>query len=314
MSTPHTPPRVAVLGGTGFIGRAVTARFQALGSEVLTLARKPSATPVAGRFVPFDLTSAPASELAALLERERTDVVVNAAGGMWGLDDEQMHTANVVLVDRLVEAIGSTAAPARLVHLGTVHEYGLVPVGVSQHEDDVPAPVMAYGRLKLEATERVVSAVRSDGLDAVVLRLGNVTGAGQPGHSLLGVMGAKLAAARAAGEVAELSLAPLTAQRDFVDLDDTVDAIVSAAGTRTARSVLNIGTGSAAPARRLVDLLVEVSGVPVTVTEVPAPEGTGPESEWQQLDISAAREQLGWVPQRTLRQSVESLWADRLNG
>ncbi|GAA1069360.1 NAD(P)-dependent oxidoreductase [Kitasatospora arboriphila] len=314
MSTPHTPPRVAVLGGTGFIGRAVAERFEATGSEVLTLARKPSAVPVAGRFVPFDLTASPASELAALLDREHVDVVVNAAGGMWGLDDEQMHVANVVLVDRLVEAIGAMATPARLVHLGTVHEYGLVPVGTSQHEDDVPAPVMAYGRLKLAATERVVDAVGREGLDAVVLRLGNVTGAGQPGHSLLGVMGAKLAAAHAAGTVAELSLQPLTAQRDFVDLDDTVDAVAAASTTRTARTVLNIGTGAAAPARRLVDLLVEVSGVPVEVTEVPAPEGTGPESEWQQLDISAAREQLGWVPQRTLRQSVESLWADCLPG
>ncbi|MEW1906877.1 NAD(P)-dependent oxidoreductase [Kitasatospora sp. NPDC085895] len=314
MSTPHTPQRVAVLGGTGFIGRAVAARFEATGSEVLTLARKPSAVPVAGRFVPFDLTASPASELAALLERERVDVVVNAAGGMWGLDDEQMHVANVVLVDRLVEAIGAMAAPARLVHLGTVHEYGLVPVGASQHEDDVPAPVMAYGRLKLAATERVVDAVEREGLDAVVLRLGNVTGAGQPGHSLLGVIGAKLATAHASGGTAELTLQPLTAQRDFVDLDDTVDAVVAASTTRTARTVLNIGTGSAAPARRLVDLLVEVSGVPVEVTEVPAPEGTGPESEWQQLEISAAREQLGWVPQRTLRQSVASLWADGLPG
>lgn len=60
-----------------------------------------------------------------------------------------------------------------------------------------------------------------------MLRLGNVIGAGQPGHSLLGVMAGKLAEGRAAGG-AELSLMPLTAQREFLHLQDGIDAMVAA--------------------------------------------------------------------------------------
>ncbi|MFJ5119869.1 NAD-dependent epimerase/dehydratase family protein [Kitasatospora sp. NPDC088548] len=309
MTAPHTAPaRVAVLGGTGFIGRVLGARLLEHGAEVISLARKAPADPAPGRFVAFDLSSDAAADLTELLDRERIDTVVNAAGGMWGLTDEQMYQANVVLVDRLIEAVSAMAAPARLVHLGTVHEYGMAPIGVSQRESDQAAPVMEYGRLKLAATEAVVRAVEAGRIGAVVLRLGNVVGAGQPGHSLLGVMAAKLDAARRAGETAQLSLQPLTAQRDFVDLTDTLDAVILAATDRSAPPVVNIGTGSAASARLLVELLIEESGVPTEITEVPAPAGTGPETEWQQLDITIARERLDWTPRRTLRQAVSELW------
>jgi dTDP-6-deoxy-L-talose 4-dehydrogenase [NAD(P)+] len=302
---------VAVLGGTGFIGRVLCARLAERGHQVLTLARTVPADPPAGRFASVDLSATAPAELAALLDREGVDAVVNAAGGMWGLTDEQMHEANVVLVDRLVEAVAAMARPARLVHLGTVHEYGMAPIGTSRREDDAPTPVMEYGKLKLAATETISRAVADGRIDAVTLRLGNVVGAGQPGHSLLGVMAAKLDEARLAGRTAQLSLQPLTAQRDFVDLADTVDAVLAAIGTRTTAPVINVGTGRATAARVLVELLVEASGVPVEITEVPAPDGTGPETEWQQMDVSLAREQLGWSPTRTLADGVADLWRAR---
>ncbi|MFD0272440.1 NAD-dependent epimerase/dehydratase family protein [Kitasatospora sp. NPDC127111] len=309
MTAAHTAPaRVAVLGGTGFIGRVLGARLLAQGVEVVSLARKAPAVPAPGRFVAFDLSADSPADLTALLDRERIDTVVNAAGGMWGLTDEQMYQANVVLTERLIEAVGAMAAPARLVHLGTVHEYGMAPIGVSQRESDPAAPVMEYGKLKLAATEAVVRAIEAGRLKGVSLRLGNVVGAGQPGHSLLGVMAAKLDDARRAGGTAQLSLQPLTAQRDFVDLTDTLDAVLLAATARDLPPVINVGTGAASSARLLVELLIEESGVPAEITEVPAPDGAGPETEWQQMDITVAREQLGWEPRRSLREAVRDLW------
>lgn len=300
--------RVAVLGGTGFIGRALCEAFTAAGYQVLALARNEPAEPLAGRFQRFDLSGGSADELAALLRAEGVGTVVNAAGGMWGLTDEQMVDANVGLVGRVVRALRGLEQPVRLVHLGTVHEYGLAPIGTLQREGDEPRPQMVYGELKLAATRLVLDAVAEGGLDAVVLRVGNVVGPGQPGHSLLGVMARKLREADLAGETATLTLAPLTARRDFVGLADTVEAVLDATRAQAPEVLVNVGRGEGVSAREMVELLVEVSGVPTVVVEDPGPEGAGPETEWQCLDTALAARSLGWVPRESPAAAVGALW------
>ncbi|MFJ5922105.1 NAD-dependent epimerase/dehydratase family protein [Kitasatospora sp. NPDC092948] len=303
---------VAVLGGTGTLGRVLCSAFVAQGYDVLSVARTAPAVPTAGRFVQLDVSTAPVADLTAFLDREQVSLVVNAAGSPWGLSEEQMQVTYVVLVEHLLEAIPAMAAPARLVHLGSVHEAGLAPVGVSQREDGPVNPVNPYGRLKLVATDLVVKAVEAGTIDGVVLRLAHSLGAGQANNSLLGVITGKLNAARQAGETAQLSLQPLAAERDFINIEDTADAIVAAA--RPTRSpLIHIGTGRATTARSAVESLIEVSGVPVEITEVPAPGDGGPETEWQQMDISIAREELGWEPKRTIRAAVEAMWLAKVN-
>lgn len=304
---PEGQRRIAVLGGTGFIGRALCESLVARGDEVLAISRNAPAVPVAGRFHRFDLTGGSAAELAALLRTERVDTVVNAAGGMWGLSDEQMVDANVGLVRLVIDAVLQVGR-LRLVHIGTVHEYGLAPIGQVQAEGDEPRPAMVYGELKLRATRMVLDAVAAGNLDAVVLRVGNVVGAGQPGHSLLGVMARKLADAEAAGQPANLTLAPLTAQRDFVGLDDTVEAVIAAIRAVNPPALANVGRGEGVSARRMVELLIEASGVPTVVVEDPGPLGAGPETDWQCMDIALAGRSLGWVPRELPSAAVASLW------
>lgn len=311
MSVTSPPlPRVAVLGATGFIGRTLCTTLDERGHTLLAIARNTPSAALPGAFEAFDLTVDPPADLAGLLTKHRIDVVVNAAGGSWGLTDEQMVPANLGVVRRLLEAFDTMTPAPRLVQIGTVHEYGLFPVGETYTEDSPAWPSTVYGRLKLQATDLIAEAVRDKGLDAVVLRLGNVVGAGQPAHSLLGAMAGKLADAGAVGGTAELSLMPLTAQREFLHLQDAIDAMVAALSPAApCPTVLNLGLGRATSARELVELLIEESGIPTRVTELPAPDGVGPETEWQQLDIGATKRALGWEPVRSLRDAVAALWS-----
>lgn len=297
---------VAVLGATGFLGRAFRARFEQLGWRVLAVSRTAGPADSAASARALDLTRTGAGELAALLAEEQVTDVVNAAGGMWGLTEEQMLAANVTLVRTLIAAIAAVPGRPRLIQMGSVHEYGLVPIGTSIDEADEPRPVTAYGRLKLDATGEILAAEDRGEIDALVLRYGNVTGPGQPGHSLLGMIAARLRAAERAGTTAELTLDPLTAQRDFVDLGDCADAAVRAITAPPGGRVVNIGRGEATVSRDLVEALIKVSGVPTRITDSPAE--AGPETEWQRLAVGRAERLLGWTPRRGLDQSVAELW------
>jgi nucleoside-diphosphate-sugar epimerase len=297
-----------VLGGTGFIGVALSRYLADQGHDVVVVARRPPAGGAPGRVRTLDLAGTPAPQVADLLREERVDAVVNAAGGMWGLTDEQMVAANITLVHALIEAVAQLPGRPRLVQLGSVHEYGLVPIGASMAEDTPPRPVMKpYAELKLRCTEAVAEAARTGRIDGLTLRIGNVVGAGQPRVSLLGVVAAKLAEAGRTGGAGKLELSPLASQRDFVGLSDAVRAVGAAlALPAVPPPVINIGRGVAVTAREMVQTLIEVSGVPTELIEAP-PTGE-PEQAWQRLDIRLAARVLGWSPGPHLRDDLKSLW------
>ncbi|MDT0566726.1 NAD(P)-dependent oxidoreductase [Streptomyces sp. DSM 3412] len=302
--------RVVVLGGTGFVGRRVCADFRATGWEVTAVARRAPAEPDGTRFLPLDLTETPAGALADLLDAQRPDVVVNATGSIWSRDDAAMERICTLPTLRLLKAADSMSRRPRLVHLGSVLEYGPIPPGATVGARWAPEPTSAYGKAKLAASRAVLEAVARGSVDGLVLRVANVAGVGTPDVSLLGRVAARLLHGAAGAEPVVVELAPLRAHRDYVDVRDVSDAVLAAARSTASGTAVDIGRGEAVPVRRLVDLLVEVSGVPARIVEQPLETGAPTEPDWIRVDLGAARELLGWRPRRSLEESVRSYWRD----
>jgi nucleoside-diphosphate-sugar epimerase len=318
-----TGPRgLLVLGATGTVGRHVTAALRAAGDAVTPVSR--------GGPAPLDLTAAGPEELAGLLRRYRPDVVVNACGRIWHATDEELWAVNAEAVARLAAVMAELPWRPRLVHLGSVHEYGPGDPGAGIREDRAPAPVTPYGRAKLGGTRAVLDAVRTRALDAVVLRVANVFGPATSTSSVLGGVAEHLVRAererRRDDPPVRLRLAPLRARRDFVDVRDVADAVVAAAHARTvtdpapaahadrpraAEPVINVGSGTAVLVRALVDRLVALSGVPVRIERTADQDPRRVDVEWQRLDIGRARRLLDWRPRRDPDASLRDLLASR---
>ncbi len=308
--------RALVVGGTGFIGNAVCRQLRARGYDVATVSRRGGPEAHAGsrpdpglRHTCLDLIACPDADLEDLLATERPDAVVNAAGIAWGCTEQEMRDLNTVLVQRLVAALSRTLPAVCLVQLGSVHEYGAQPQGRILAESMVPRPTTAYGIAKLGATEEVLRACRAGLVRGVVLRATNVVGADAPPLSLAGRVAADLARAERTGTPAVLTLSPLRASRDFVDVDDVARAAALAAGAGVSGEVLNVGSGRPVPVRAVVDTLVRISGLSAMVLETAVEEvARGYRLDWQQPDIRRAGLLLGWSPARTLDQSMRELW------
>ncbi|WP_320774424.1 NAD(P)-dependent oxidoreductase [Streptomyces sp. CRN 30] len=307
---------VLVLGGTGFLGLHVCRTLAEAGASVLQVSRTARSDPAPaqpGRITPMDhdLAGGGRPALARLLADADADVVVNAYGMAWSGTPAQMSEANARWVGDLVDVMTALPRRPRLVQIGTVHEYGAMPVGTAAAEEHPARPVTAYGRTKLLGTRTVLRAA-ADGLDATVLRITNACGPGAPRASLLGSVAHHLVDAaerHADGEPPEPLVFPsLSAGRDFVDVRDAAEAALAAAraphGVATGR-VVNIGGGRAAPVREAVARLVALSAVPVPVSEDEPGAAAGPtRAEWQQVDISLAAGLLGWRPRRDLDTSL----------
>src|SRR5262249_10279510 len=165
---PRPPERVVVLGGDGFVGRALRRQLAAQRIDTLSLNSR-------------DLDLASPSADRALAERIRPDdtVVMLAAVNPGRRHDEQAFHASVAMASALCRAIGE-AGCAHLVYVSSDAVYPFVSAAVDEHL--ATSPTSPYARMHL-AREAMVRAI--DNVPVAVLRLTQVYGAGDP-HNAYG--------------------------------------------------------------------------------------------------------------------------------
>lgn len=293
--------RLLIIGASSYLGGHLRRQAGAAGCTMVTAGR--SALP--GTHHRLDLAADGAPRIAAVIAAAGPDVVINCAGATAGLPDV-LAAANISTVHALVTAMLGARNQVRLVHIGSAAEYGGTEPDVSVTESAPPRPSSTYGVTKLAGT-RLVELARTAGLDAVVLRVFNVVGAGAPADGLPGQAAAQLR--RALGAGGEVRLGPLDGVRDFVDARDVADAVLAAAAATTLpHPVLNVGSGNGVPARVLIKELTAASGYAGIVHEDAPGSARSAALSFQQADITRTRHDLGWTPRRDLAESVADLW------
>lgn len=302
--------RVLVTGAAGFIGSTLVDRLLADGHGVVGLddlsRGRLENLAAAGRcdrfaFERFDVTD---RRLPDLLARVRPEVVCHLAAQI----DVRVSVADPLLDARLnvlgtINLLESARrAGARKVVFtssgGSIYgEPEVLPV-------DERAPIdphspyaagKAAGELYLGCYRRLY------GLATTSLALGNVYGPRQDPHGEAGVV-AIFATALLEGRPTKI-YGDGTATRDYVYVEDVVEAFVRACGPVGEGRRFNIGTGIETSVSALHTLVAAAVGAPDTPTYAEPRVG---ELQTIALDCTAARDQLGWEPRTDMRASVRA--------
>jgi len=300
-----TTRKIMICGGAGFIGSYLVDRFMAEGHEVDvvddlstgSLANLAEARNASGRFK-FQNISVLSAEFAELVSLRRPSVIVNLAV----FSPSQSH------LNGAMTAMQSTVAVLEAARLG----------GVSKVITGIPAALL-YGEVTARdlpikeghlndsrTSEEVLARAAADihgvyrdrhGVEFTVLAMANVYGARQrPEDGVVASFADALANGRAPivhGNGKQV--------RDFVHVDDTVDAIARSLD-RAGGLVINVGTGVATS---IVDLWSVMGGAssPVPRTSAARP------NDVVRLSLSPvrARIQLGWSPFTPLAEGLSTL-------
>lgn len=248
-----------------------------------------------------------------LVSDYKPDWVFNLAAVTQG-SPADIYRTNFTGPINILEAVREAVAEARVLLVGSAAEYGRVePDRLPLTEQSPCNPVGDYGISKHAMTLAAVDLVRRFGLKVVIARPFNLVGAGVPASL---VVGAVLARAREAlskpGEPV-VKVGNLDTQRDFVAVQDAVDAYVAMIKCGLWGEVFNICSGKPVSIRRVVEMAL--SHAPKPVRLVVDPKLVRPaDSPVVYGSPEKARKAFGFQPSVTLEESLRRAWAHSHSG
>ena len=307
--------RALVTGGAGFIGSHVADLFIAEGYDVeiidnLSTGHRRNA-PGEAVLHEVSITSADASRI---IREGRFDVVVHLAAQI----DVRKSVAdplfdadtNIIGTLNILESIRQSSHRARVAFTstgGAIYGDFNTPPNVETLPKEPESP---YAISKLAAEYYLAYYGRLHGLEHVALRFGNVYGPRQDPHGEAGVV--------AIFCTRILEGKPLTIfgdglqTRDYVYVGDVARAVflgatgeLPAAGRVDARS-FNVGTGVGTSVVELARQLQDATGSTAEIVFAPRRPGEQQESF---LDVSKARQMLGWEFQVSLSEGLAKTFA-----
>jgi len=297
--------RAMVTGGAGFIGSTLVDRLLAEGHSVdvvddlssgsLTNLSESRSTP--GYDLSFHRLDVRSPDLVELMARRRPEVVFHLAAqaDVRVSVERPAFDAEVNIVGTLNMLEGARAAGSSKVVFaasgGTL--YG-EPEEIPVTESHPQRPLSPYGASKKAACDYLVVYRELHGVAFTALALANVYGPRQDPHGEAGVVA--IFAGRLLSNRSCTVFGDGTQTRDFVYVDDVVDAFARAA-TRGDGLIVNIGTGTETSVNTLYDTMAGGAGVAEPPTYAPARQG---ELARSALDPSRAAIHLGWKAWTTL--------------
>ncbi|MGO9385699.1 MAG: NAD-dependent epimerase/dehydratase family protein [Mycobacterium sp.] len=300
--------RALVTGGAGFIGSTLVDRLLADGHTVVGLdnfatGRATSIEHLAGNpeyvFVEADIVTA---DLHAILEEHHPEVVFHLAAQIdvrHSVADPQFDASvNVIGTVRLAEA-ARLSGVRKIVHTSSGGSIYGTPPRYPTPETVPTDPASPYAAGKVAGEIYLNTFRHLYGLDCSHIAPANVYGPRQDPHGEAGVV-AIFAQALLSGKPTKV-FGDGTKTRDYVYVDDVVDAFIKAAGDAGGGQRFNIGTGMETSDRKLHSAVAAAVGGP----DDPAfhPDRLG-DLRRSCLDIGLAERVLGWRPQVQLDDGI----------
>ena len=262
-------------------------------------------------WVEMDVTRG--DEIAAALDRAAPDVLLHLAAISHVPDaarnPARAYEVNTVGAVRLFVEVAHRRREGRgdpvVLVVGSSEQYGRhAPEAMPLDEDAEQRPLTLYASSKAAQELAALQICRGEGVRIVCTRSFNHSGAGQAASFVLPALVARALALPKAG--GRLTIGNGDTVRDFLHVEDVVNAYLALVETGTPGEVYNVCSGEGVSIRALADAVLQRIGVPADISSDPAL--TRPVDVPVQIGNNAKlRRTTGWTPRRTREDIIDDL-------
>lgn len=212
-------------------------------------------------------------------------------------EPQTSHNINAEATLSLLETARDHDARVLLASSAAIYGH---PDSVPISETDPKEPTSPYGLDKLTVDHYAQLYNGLYGLETVALRYFNAYGPGQVAGDYSGVISVFIDQALSGEDITVHGKGNQT--RDFVYIDDIVQANIRAATTNGIGTAYNIGTGESVTIRELAELIQDIAD---TDSDIVHTESRSGDIEHSKAAISRAQDNLGYEPTVSLREGLE---------
>jgi len=272
--------KIMVTGSSGLVGKCLVKKLQELRDDVVEIDRNYG----------YDLT-----DRNCLDNFEKVDSIIHLAGRVFVLESYQdpfsYYYDNYVTTLNALEFARKNQA--KFIYLSS-YVYG-IPKYFPINEKHPLSAINPYARTKLICEELCKGYNQDFSQNIIILRPFNIYGPGQSGNFLI----PKIIAGIKQGKLELMDPYP---KRDFVYVDDVVNAIIKCLFYPRSFAIFNVGSGKSYSVKEIVDILKNISGANADVTY--SNKSRINEVNNVVCDYNSILENLDWRPQINIEQGL----------
>jgi GDP-4-dehydro-6-deoxy-D-mannose reductase len=245
--------------------------------------------------------------VADMLLEIRPDYIFHLAGVIYSRDWQELYQGNVEITANLLDITHKQNSGCRFIMPGSASEYGhIFPGDLPLTEEQALNPISPYGVAKAWQTT-LARYYAKQGADVVIGRVFNVIGRGVSENLSIGAFISQLKKINRGELPPSLRVGNLSPKRDFIDIEDACEGLISLALQGRKGEVYNICSGSSLSMQTVLDLMMKTSGIQATVTVDP--------ERIKSTDIAdiygsyrKINQETGWRPAISLEDSIARLF------
>ena len=251
--------------------------------------------------------------IQAALAKHRPDAIVHLAAlssvaTSWR-EPHLCYRQNFVGTRTLLAAAHSACPDARVLLIGSADQYAATTPAAAPIDETTPLqPRSPYARTKA-AAELLGAAAARRGQSVVRVRAFNHTGAGQPDLFVVSNFARQVARIRLGHQEPIMRVGNLESVRDFLHVDDVLDAYLALLDPSVPAETYNIASGRSTSIQEILDRLIEIAEIAPRIERDP---DRWRETDWLVGDASRLRQATGWQPKISLEAILFELYEDWL--